>query len=256
MVCRQCSSQECCLDSNVGTSLSLVQLSSRYSLASTNNTRCDNLDPISTKAIVTELKRRLNANTTLTTILAALKKKPNPIPTHASWKDPSDSSSCPVATKLVGWTLLEEDAPGKDNKEEHVVVVKTFAATLKYKTHKIKATVTIDYSRYPSVPPTWSLTKSGGDGESWGEEHGSTVALESATNPLYDNVLGQMERIVNTQLDELVNPRNEETYNWILAHQLHRLVCLWDDSQREHDARNPGQMPRSIKGKDRVPIES
>jgi hypothetical protein len=201
----------------------------------------DVLDPVSTKAIVTQLKRRLDANTTLTMILGALKKKSNPIPTHASWKDPSDSLA-PVTTKLVGWTLEDED-------KEHV---KTFAATLKHKSQSIKATVTVDYSLYPSVPPTWSLTTGG---ESWGEEHGSTHALESATNPLYDNALGQMERIINIQLDELVNPKEQETYNWILAHQLHRFVCLWDEMQGEHSSA-AGQLPRSVKGKDRVPSKS
>lgn len=206
--------------------------------ASTTGSR---LDPISTKAVVKELLRRLDANSTLTNILTMLKKqKSNQIPTHPAWTGPSvSSSSSPLVTKLAEWT--------EEGEKDHV---KTFVATLKRKTSKVKATVTVDMSRYPSVPPKWSLTIGG---ESWGEQHGSMEALESGTNPLYDNSLGQIERVVNSQLDELVSKNQEETYNWVLAHQLYTLIHLWDDAQRAaENGESAGQVPRSIKGKDRT----
>ena len=203
------------------------------------------LDPISTKAIVKELLRRLDANATLTNILVALKKKPTSIPVHPEWTDPS-ASPVPPTTKLVGWT--EECATANKS------YIKTFAATLKCKMSKLKASVTIDMSQYPSAPPKWSLTTGG---ESWGEQHGSVASLEQGMNPLYDNKLGQMERIINNRLDDLVKKDVEETYNWILAHQLHRLIRLWDDSQRAaENGESAGQVPRSVKGKDRATAES
>ena len=194
------------------------------------------LDPLSTRAVVKELLSRLDANTTLTNILTTLKNKKT-IPVHSAWSDASDSSS-PIVAKLSGWT--EEGNEG---------YVKTFAATLKRKSTKVKATVTVDMSRYPSVPPRWSLTTGG---ESWGEQHGSMEALESGTNPLYDNDLGRIEHKVNGQLEELVNRNDKETYNWVLGHQLHRLVRMWDESERaSENGEGAGQVPRSIKGKDR-----
>jgi len=206
-------------------------------------TATGSLDPLSTKAVVKELVRRLDANSTLTNILMTLKKlQSNPIPVHPSWTDPSDSSS-PVVAKLVGWIEEEGDS-------DHEGSVKTFAATLKRNNANIKATVSVDMSRYPSIPPKWSLTTGG---ESWGEQHGSMEALESGTNPLYDNALGQIERTINGQLDDLVNKNEKETYNWVLAHQLHRLVRLWDDYERAaENGEGTGQVPRSIKGKGRA----
>lgn len=202
------------------------------------------LDPISTKAIVKELLVRLNANSTLTSILTILKKNPHPIPTHSSWSGPSDTGG-PPSTKLVGWTEEKQSTSNADDSDYR----KTFVATLKNKNSKLKATATVDMSRYPWVPPKWTLTTEGG--ESWGEQHGSMEALEQGTNPLYDNTLGQMERCINSQLEELVAPNDKETYNWILAHQLHRLVRLCDEYSQSSGA---GQVPRSIKGKDRVAI--
>ena len=203
-------------------------------------------DPLSTKAVMKELRRRLEANTTLTSLLSTFeKRKPDPIPVHHSWMSVSESSFSPTA-KLTGWTV-DGDA-NHDSAHE-----KSFIATIRRKTSTMKATVTVDLSRYPSLPPTWSLTS--GE-ESWGELHGSVASLEAGTSPLYDNVLGQIERVVNVELDDLVKKDVEETYYWVLAHQLHKIIQLWDDSQRamEEGEKTTGQTPRSWKGRDRLSV--
>jgi hypothetical protein len=177
-------------------------------------------DPLSTKAVMKELRRRLEANATLVNLLSILEKhKPDPIPVHPSWTDAGDSSS---TAKLTGWTS-NGDADHDKSAE------KSFIATIQRKASTVKATVTVDLSRYPSLPPKWSLTS--GE-ESWGEQHGSAASLAAGTNPLYDNALGEIERVVNVELNDLVKKDVEETYNWILAHQLWKIMQLWDVSQR------------------------
>jgi hypothetical protein len=203
-------------------------------------------DPLSTKAVMKELHRRLEANATLTYLLSTFeKRKPDPIPVHHLWTSASESSSSHIA-KLTGWTA-EGDA-NHDSAHE-----KSFVATVRRKTSTVKATVTVDLSRYPSLPPKWSLTSAE---ESWGEQHGSVASLEAGTNPLYDNALGQIERVVNVELDDLVKKDVEETYNWILAHQLRKIIQLWDDSERatEEGEKSPGQTSRSRKGRDRTSV--
>jgi hypothetical protein len=181
-------------------------------------------DPLSTKAVMKELHRRLEANATLTYLLSTFeKRKPDPIPVHHSWTSASESSSSHIA-KLTGWTA-DGDA-NHDSAHE-----KSFVATVRRKTSTVKATVTVDLSRYPS-------------------------SLEAGTNPLYDNALGQIERVVNVELDDLVKKDVEETYNWILAHQLRKIIELWDDSERatEEGEKSPGQTSRSRKGRDRTSV--
>ena len=203
-----------------------------------------NQDPLSTKAVIKELMDRLQANSTLTSILSTLeKRKPNPIPIHPAWSDPSGSSDSPPTAKLIGW----KETRGKGDPSN--VNEKSFEATIRRKGSTMEATVTVDPSRYPSVPPRWSLTS--GE-ESWGEKHGSTESLESGTNPLHDNGLGEIERAVNVKLEDLVAEDDNATCDWILAHQLSRIIQLWDDSQRAMEAgEGSRQTSRARKGRDR-----
>jgi hypothetical protein len=190
-------------------------------------------DPLSTKAVVKELRRRLEANATVVSLLSILEKcRPDPIPVHPLWTARSDSLS---TAKLTGWI-----SNGDANHDS--AAVKSFVATIGRKASTVKATVTVDLSRYPSLPPKWSLTC--GE-ESWGEQHGSATSLAGGTNPLYDNALGEIQHVVNVELDDLVNKDVEETYNWILAHQLWTIIQLWDVSQRAmEEGDSSGQTPR------------
>jgi hypothetical protein len=89
----------------------------------------------------------------------------------------------------------------------------------------LKVSVQIHSSRYPAVPPVWSLNTncdditSGTDGDS------------SSGNPslLCDDRLVILERKVNLEaLDKAVIPDQEESYDWIVVHQLRQLMQEWE----------------------------
>ena len=71
---------------------------------------------------------------------------------------------------------------------------------------------------------------------SWGERYGTADSTqgrkgEEAQPPtLYDPVLGRIEAAVNDDPDKLISYGMEETYDFILAHQIRELIRLWDNA--------------------------
>jgi len=136
----------------------------------------------------------------------------------------------------------------------------------------------------------------GGGAKSWSDRHGTSESLhgnsvvggsDHSLPPLYDAMLGQIEANVNTMNNDnydndddddnnnnITSMRNscslfrddvEETYDWIIVHQLREIVINWDAMQQTlHDreavsnidvgcqkALDGGRMRR---GRDRLPI--
>jgi hypothetical protein len=204
-----------------------------------------NSAPLCTATVVQVLTKRVRANATLTQLLYLLEKRKT-IPTHPAMKDELAATTT-VSAKLSGWT--ESTEKNDASQQEHQ---RTFLAMIKRKHATLKATVMLDMVQYPAIRPRWNLT--GGE-EGWGEKRGSALALYSGTNPLYDSTLGQLERSINAATTSLVMENVEETYDWILAHQLHTIVVEWDRVQKVEEEGGSADVAvgmRSKKGRDRV----
>ena len=193
-----------------------------------------------TKVIVTELSKRVRANSTLTQLLSSFaKRKVHPVhPAMANniIVDPG------CLAKLYNFTEYSSEHHPTTNNET------CYQATMKRKSTTIRAIVIIDRSRYPSTPPIWSLLT--GE-EEWGQQYGSATSLEAETNPLYNRVFGSIERDVNFNLIPLVKQEVLETHDWIISHQLQTIINVWDQAQKAAEGGSLNGV-RVIKGRDRL----
>ena len=230
-----------------------------------------------TKAVFRQLLRRIRARKTLAAMLEYMSKRSqlHPLPIHPSMKgeDNADGSNPQqsIKAKLQSWVDDSKEG-GKDKLVAGTSYKKSYTATIKRKSSTLKATVIIDTQRYPSEPPVWSLQNedgSSGTVSSWGEEHGSVSSLQqnsnnvSGTPPLFDAALHRIECHVNQDLDKFVRQDVENTYDWILIHQLADIVSSWDEvmsaseggfgsSSSKGKGGNDNSMgERMFKGKDR-----
>ena len=81
--------------------------------------------------------------------------------------------------------------------------------------------------------------------------------------PLYDSTLGIIESRVNSLEDSsmYVKDEVEESYDWIIMHQLRRIIVEWDTYQKTLEEEEGGiatsnaqwNMGRSRRGRDRCP---
>jgi hypothetical protein len=228
---------------------------------------------ISTKVVLLALYRRFRSHATLGALVRKLgKNRPNPIPYHPSLSTDDDSAR-DVLTKLV--TFEENNAPDSTNANlTSDCGGKVYCATIKRKQKSIKICVKID-ARYPSVPPLWSLHPSssvsnqvqasvGGKRTKFAEGHSSTLSGMGSDNlPLYDSTLGIIESRVNSLEDSsmYVKDEVEESYDWIIMHQLRRIIVEWDTYQKTLEEEEGGiatsnaqwNMGRSRRGRDRCP---
>ncbi|KAL3897437.1 MAG: hypothetical protein SGARI_006918 [Bacillariaceae sp.] len=147
----------------------------------------------STKAILQQLMRRVRAATTLGHILQCLNRNKSTIPLH-----PCLEEEWPAHIQLRSWTALQEP--------DAEPTLRTYQATLKNSQNgqQMTAKVHINAARYPSVPPQWDLVKD---------------------TELYDESLANIQKAVNTHsIQDLVDPSNDATFEWILTHQLWELA--------------------------------
>ena len=230
-----------------------------------------------TKAVFRQLLRRIRARKTLAAMLEYMSKRSqlHPLPIHPSMKgeDNADGSNPPqsIKAKLQSW-IEDSKEGGKDKLVAGTSYKKSYTATIKRKSSTLKATVIIDTQSYPSEPPVWSLQNEDGSSgtlSSWGEEHGSVSSLQQNSNnvsgapPLFDAALHRIECHVNQDLDKFVRQDVENTYDWILIHQLADIVSSWDEvmsaseggfgsSSSKGKGGNDNSMgERMFKGKDR-----
>ena len=196
---------------------------------------------LSTKAVVREIEKRVRANVTLTQILTTFEKKK--VISHPSFADKLNVSDC--SARLTGWTVVDEETA----KQSEVV----YAATIKNSSSTLSARVLVNWCQYPAVRPLWSLCE--GE-EAWAKkkELGSIVKLQGETNQLYSCSIGQIESQINGEAQSFADSTDDTSYDWIIAHQLIKLMRLWDEAQEGGNS-NEGHTrgsTRSRKGRDRV----
>jgi hypothetical protein len=228
------------------------------------------IDP-TTKSTMIRMSRRIRSHATLCAMLKLLMttELPNPIPVHPSMESymTTESASRKISTKPGKWT---EDMSVCDDVGE---VCKYYNVTLTRKSKSLNIRVKID-PRYPAVPPTWTFQQcstsstSNADVESWGQSHGTVNALhgtggkEDQQPTLYDSVLGKLEADVNTLrgMSRFLTDKDEESYDWILMHQLRVIVSVWDGHQQalENNKNNDNStnilVQRQRRGRDHRPI--
>jgi hypothetical protein len=173
------------------------------------------IDP-TIKSTIMRLRRRVRSHATLSAMIKSFMKKDlsNPIPVHPSMKDVLGENECnyKCRTKLERWS---QDPNGNKESTGNVNTFYDVALTCKSKT--LNARVEID-PRYPAIPPVWSLQPScnGNDEE-----------------PLHDGILGELEIEVNTLkcLSKFLNGDIEDSFDWILMHQLRVVMIGWEKYQ-------------------------
>jgi hypothetical protein len=202
--------------------------------------------PSSTRVIVRELQRRIRANAALKYVLQSLQRKTLPTPPGVD--------KTVTGVKLVSFCLSK-------NKDNSCESQQTYICSLRKGPANLKVTVQIHSSRYPAVPPVWSLNTNSDDDGSNGTDGDSS----SGNNPslLYDDRLVLLERQVNVEaLDKSVILDQEESYDWILVHQLRQVMQEWEgwldaDNANSSSSTNNNaseNASRKRKGRDRAPV--
>lgn len=155
----------------------------------------------SVRAVVRMLSRRIRANATLKTILHSLMRHQIPaLPAETGVEGMSVEHTCKLL-QLVS----------KLEKDERFNTDLLYKVVLRKGSEQLEMQVAVHKSRYPEVPPVWTLN----------------VAPDGQT-PLYDERLADLERKVNTELLERMETASEATHEWILIHQLHTIMQAWD----------------------------
>ena len=190
----------------------------------------------STRSVVRSLTRRIRARTTLTALLNMLGRGKVP-PVHVALSKNGCGGS---NTRLTSWSEKSSGsiAGGGDRS------CKYYVANFKHGNGStLKATVKIDPT-YPAVPPLWSLQPATANldeevgAQCWGEREGTALSLhsptvESGSPPLYDPAMGAVEDAINADLESLVVDNVEDTFDWILAAQVNRLLECFDSLQSD-----------------------
>mmetsp|Transcript_28753 Transcript_28753/g.33035 ORF Transcript_28753/g.33035 Transcript_28753/m.33035 type:complete len:900 (+) Transcript_28753:88-2787(+) len=225
------------------------------------------IDPTS-KSTIVNLSRRVRSHATLTNLINSLKKSPNSIPIHPSMEGKIQGYD-KINSKLEKWSESIDICDDRG-------LYKCYNAVLKRKSKTLTVCVKID-SRYPAVPPLWSLqpssssliTDSLSNQESWSQKHGTIHSLYNIGDttadeapPLHDHALGHIESEANTlcNLSMFLNDGLEESYDWILVHQLGFILNGWDSYQQALEngkstvGNNLTSSGRNRRGRDRRPI--
>eukprot|EP00548_Thalassiothrix_antarctica_P016422 CAMPEP_0194184162 /NCGR_PEP_ID=MMETSP0154-20130528/36137_1 /TAXON_ID=1049557 /ORGANISM="Thalassiothrix antarctica, Strain L6-D1" /LENGTH=607 /DNA_ID=CAMNT_0038901613 /DNA_START=25 /DNA_END=1849 /DNA_ORIENTATION=+ len=185
---------------------------------------------LSTKAVIREVGKRVNANAVLTQLIASFEKRK--VIAHPSLKMKEMYPSDCGAT-LEGWILI------KDEKSE-----KSYTVNIKRYSDSLSAYVVVDWCHYPKVLPKWSLSVGK---EGWDKEHGLASNLIEGTDPLYSPSIRQIESIINSDMEFLLEWNDETCYNWVIAHQLIKLMTLWD-RMLQNNGSNESLKPASTDG--------
>ena len=180
---------------------------------------------LSTRVVLQTLQRRVRALATLHYLLPTLSRKTFPIPVHALFKEKLGIDSSTSSVRIATWsleTLTAGSVTGTNNNSS----IRNYKVVLKHKSKMIPMTVSVNMGRYPAIPPEWKL-----DGvHPGGGDNNDQSDLNEAH--LYDKSLAELQRKANDDLDKLVQEESssdESTYDWILSHQLVRLMKGWEE---------------------------
>jgi len=203
----------------------------------------------SARVIVMALVRRVRATATLVWILHNLANNPKSFPRHAALSDADVHEGW--ATQLSSWAVVPSGS-SIQTQTNHVGgeyglrskpnnPIRVYKAVLQTRTggdasKHLALQVSVNLSRYPSVIPRWKILGSSSNnkkvngGNTATKQEDSLVDLKSHPLPLYDEGLARLERHVNRNVDGLVVPSDQTTYDWVLAEQLIEVVKGWEDS--------------------------
>jgi len=159
-----------------------------------------NLKQNSVRAIVRVLCRRLQANNTLKTILTSLQRHQVPsVPVEAALDGTIVDHTCKV-------THFVSISGGDDSVSDEL-----FKVVFRKGSQQLSVHVELDKARYPEVPPKWTLN-----------------ITEDGKPFLYDERLAGLEQTVNLELLVVMKDAPEIASEWLLVHQLHRIMEAFD----------------------------
>eukprot|EP00536_Pseudo-nitzschia_multiseries_P005144 jgi/Psemu1/285576/fgenesh1_pg.93_\ len=211
----------------------------------------------SARVILRALVRRVRATATLSWILHSLSQKPQApgdFPVHASVRhnhNGEEHDPPNPAVKVSSWTALEKTNDGT-NVPKHIRVYNAVlqrgsaagstSSSKKTAGKTLTAQVTINLARYPSVVPRWKIASSseneyeydnGNDNDNDNDEPSLETLQDPQRLPLYNEELARLEKTVNRNVERLVVPSDQSTYDWILGQQLVEIARGWGDSFRD-----------------------
>jgi hypothetical protein len=192
----------------------------------------ERLEP-STKAIFRQLQRRIRAQAVLSDLLSVLSTRPNPIPVHPTMDSDWCLTRSPDSAALVYWSEVQQSSKlchllplfGYEDNETQAIQgrwCRYFRAKLQRQTDHVLTIFVEVPPDYPAKPPRWLLQSPVST-----QRHDDSDPL-SAQIPQHDNNMKHIEMEVNTELSDLITDNEEESFDWILIHQLRKIMACWD----------------------------
>jgi hypothetical protein len=190
---------------------------------------------VTTRVVLQTLHRRIRSHFVLWQLMKKLKSLPNPIPVHPSMSGNIQQNNTVenVSAKLTNFQLVQASASSAVPCD-----CKVYSVVLKRKSKSLKAQVKVS-ARYPVEPPLWSLQEATCKdiNEKGTKKQKMSPLVGTAMDDslsLYDSSLGRIECHLNTLADRnaYFNDKEEDSYNWILMHQVRRLILEWDTLQK------------------------
>lgn len=187
----------------------------------------------STKAIFRQLQRRIRAHAVLRDLLSVLSTRPKPIPVHPAMDYDWCLSSRPDSAALVYWSEVQQASKichllplfGYEDEKTQAIQgrwCRYFRAKLQRQTDHVLTIFVEIPPDYPAKPPRWLLQSPAST-----QRHDESDPL-STQMPQHDSNMKRIETEVNTELSDLIIDNEEESFDWILVHQLRKIMTCWD----------------------------
>lgn len=225
---------------------------------------------VSTRVVVHELQRRIRANATLKHMLYSLQRHHVPVPPPV----PSITATTATATAAsalqhqttiashfdMSWKplckLVKFDAAVEDRKNDDTstnTTTTTFQVELRKGIKSLQATVRIQTTRYPAVPPVWSFQA---DNKEIGKSALYDTRLAQLAQKVNVEALGRMTTTTSASSEDtsrpailVVDEAKLQYYEWILVHQLREIMLDWDTWTEENSVL--ATIGRKRKGRER-----
>jgi hypothetical protein len=172
----------------------------------------------STRVIVVELQRRVRANAILKYILQSLSRGTLPVLPFTICPAPSTAYASVEGCKVSHFEPVE-----KNDQNPHLG---EYSMTFELERCRLRALVRINKSRYPAIPPVWSLLSSTSGKDPMQNDTGSDPAL-------YDAVFAECEHHVNLEMIQQLcrssasSASSESGFDWIFGLQVRYIVASW-----------------------------
>ena len=163
------------------------------------------VQPHSVRTIVRVLCRRLRANATLRALLVSLQRQQIPRWPQEDGLPPNTVTEHACKLAQFASLLPSTTTDSADDVLSYKVLLR------KKDAEPLLVQVAVHKARYPEVPPEWTLN-----------------VTPDGTPVLYNDKLAELERCVNVEMLENMKEASEVAQEWILIHQLHRIMEEWD----------------------------